>query len=66
MHHVLRGSNSSGRGAVTVITVEVVSAISLLALVKFSGSIYPAVVAHAVNNMPGFITELQREDVGKS
>lgn len=64
MHHVLRGS--SGRGAVIVITVEVVSAISLLALVQLSGSIYPAVVAHAVNNMPGFITELQREGVGKS
>jgi len=64
MHHVLRGSNN--RGTVIVTTVEVVSAVSLLALVQFSGSIYPAVVAHAVNNMPGFITELQREDVGKS
>lgn len=64
MHHVLRGS--SGRGTVIVVTVEVVSAISLLALVQFSGSIYPAVLAHAVNNMPGFITELQRENVGKS
>lgn len=66
MHHVLRGSSGNGRGTVMVTTVEVFSAISLLALVLLSGSIYPAVVAHAVNNLPGFVTELQREDVGKS
>ena len=59
-HHVQPGSN--GRGTARTTAVEVLAAASLLALVLCSGSVYPAVVAHLVNNMPGFIVELQRED----
>lgn len=60
-HHIQPGSN--GRGTVRATTTEVLAAASLLALVVFSGSVYPAVVAHLINNLPGFVVELQREDI---
>jgi hypothetical protein len=59
-HYVQPGSN--GRGATRGIVVEVCAATSLLALVICSRSVYPALVAHVINNLPACVVELQRQE----
>jgi len=54
---------SNGHGTVRAATTEVLAAASLLALVVYSSSVYPVVVAHLISNLPGFAVELQREDL---
>ncbi|WP_431043041.1 CPBP family glutamic-type intramembrane protease [Streptomyces sp. P1-3] len=56
-HHV---GDSKWRKAPRVLAVELLAALSLLALVALSGSIYPALLAHLVNNAPSVLLELQR------
>jgi len=59
-HYVQPGTN--GRGSPRGMVVEVLAAASLLALVICCGSVYPALVAHLINNLPGCVVELQREE----
>jgi hypothetical protein len=61
-HHVPPGSN--GRGTARTTLTEITAAVLLLALTVLSHSLYPALMAHLINNLPGVITELQREDTG--
>ncbi|MCQ1575872.1 CPBP family glutamic-type intramembrane protease [Streptomyces parvus] len=56
-HHV---GDSRWRKAPRVLAVELLAALSLLGLVVLSGSIYPALLAHLVNNAPSVLLELQR------
>jgi hypothetical protein len=58
-HYVPPGSNR--RGAVRDTIVELAAAAGLWGLVALSGSIYPAVVCHLLNNLPQLVVELQRE-----
>jgi membrane protease YdiL (CAAX protease family) len=58
-HHIQPGTN--GRGTTRATAVEILGAVGLAALVAASGSIYPAVIAHLINNIPGVAIELQRE-----
>lgn len=58
-HHVQPGSN--GRGAPRQTLTEMVAAAGLLLIVLWSHSIYPALAAHLVNNLPGFVVEFQRD-----
>lgn len=58
-HHVQPGGN--GRGAPRQTLTEVVAAAGFLLIVLWSHSIYPAMVAHLVNNLPGFVVEFQRD-----
>jgi hypothetical protein len=60
-HHLARGSNRRGTSRATL--VEIAGAVVLLGLTVASGSIYPALLAHLVNNLPGVVVELQREAV---
>jgi hypothetical protein len=61
-HHVQPGGN--GRGAPRQTLTEVVAAAGFLLIALWSHSIYPAMVAHLVNNLPGFVVESQRDDPG--
>ncbi|ANP56361.1 hypothetical protein AVL59_07850 [Streptomyces griseochromogenes] len=56
-HHV---GDSKWRTAPRVLATELLAALSLLALVALSGSVYPALVAHLINNAPSVLLELQR------
>ncbi len=58
-HHV---ADSQWRKAPRVLAVELLAALSLLSLVVLSGSIYPALLAHLVNNAPSVLLELQRSE----
>jgi hypothetical protein len=58
-HYVQPGTNR--RGSMRSSLVEVTGAVALLLLTALSGSIYPALVAHLLNNLPQVVTELQRE-----
>lgn len=59
-HHVAPGSNRRGTPRATL--VELAGALVLVGLTWASGSIYPALLAHLLNNLPGVVVELQRED----
>ncbi|NEA49360.1 CPBP family glutamic-type intramembrane protease [Streptomyces sp. SID10815] len=56
-HHV---GDSKWRMAPRVLATELLAALSLLALVALSGSVYPALLAHLLNNAPSVLLELQR------
>ncbi len=58
-HYVQPGHN--GRGGTRSTVIEVLAAVTFLGLTVASGSIYPALLAHLINNVPGAIVELQRE-----
>jgi membrane protease YdiL (CAAX protease family) len=58
IHFVQPGDN--GRGSVRTFLIMIVSAVALLAVTMASGSIYPAVLLHAVKNVPGIVLQLQR------
>ncbi|WP_196930028.1 CPBP family glutamic-type intramembrane protease [Micromonospora ureilytica] len=62
-HHVSPGSN--GRGTTRATLTEIAAAVLLLVLTVLSQSLFPALLAHLINNLPGVIIELQREDTGK-
>jgi membrane protease YdiL (CAAX protease family) len=60
IHHVQPGDN--GRGSSRALAAVMLGAVVLLLLTLASGSIYPAVLAHALNNVPGVVLQLQRAD----
>jgi|GEM_PF-5879263 len=57
-HHVSPGQNWRGSTRATVL--EIIAAAALLVLTLLSGSIYPALLAHTINNVPMFVLHLQR------
>lgn len=59
-HHVQPGTNR--RGTTRAVVTEIAAGASLLALTLACRSVYPAMVAHALNNAPGIALELQREN----
>lgn len=59
-HYVQAGSNR--RGSIRGSLVEICAAAGLLAITAASGSIYPAVLAHLINNVPQLVIEVQREN----
>jgi hypothetical protein len=59
-HHVQPGSNR--RGSVRSTAAELTGAAALLGLTVLSHSIYPALVAHVLNNLPLAAVEFQREN----
>lgn len=59
-HHVQPGSN--GRGTPRAWAVEVVGAAAFMAITLLSRSIYPAMAAHVLFNLPGFVTEMRRDN----
>ncbi|WP_433386938.1 type II CAAX prenyl endopeptidase Rce1 family protein [Micromonospora sp. KLBMP9576] len=59
-HHIQPGTNR--RGSTRSTLVEISAAVAWLALTVLSGSIYPALVAHVINNIPNVLLELQREN----
>ena len=59
-HHLQPGANR--RRDTRVVLTEIAAGASLLMLTLASRSVYPAMVAHALNNGPGIALELQRED----
>jgi hypothetical protein len=61
-HHVSPGQNWRGSTRTTVL--EIIAAAALLVLTLLSGSIYPALLAHTINNVPMFVLHLQRAVVG--
>jgi len=56
-HHLLRGVDRWKRD---LVLVEVAGAIGFTALTVASHSVYPAMVAHVINNAPGAAVQLQR------
>ncbi|WP_341718652.1 CPBP family intramembrane glutamic endopeptidase [Micromonospora sp. FIMYZ51] len=62
IHYVQPGSN--GRDSTRSLAVAMVAAVILAALTLLSGSVYPAILAHLLNNAPGVLLHLQceRED----
>lgn len=58
-HHIPRGTN--GRGSVRASVVEIAGAAVLLALTVASGSVYPALLVHLLNNSASVVVELQRD-----
>ncbi|MFF5970035.1 type II CAAX prenyl endopeptidase Rce1 family protein [Streptomyces sp. NPDC012769] len=58
-HHLPAGQNR--RGSSRALLAEITAAGLLLALVAASGSVWPALLAHALNNAPSVVFELQRE-----
>ncbi|AEV87119.1 hypothetical protein ACWT_6102 [Actinoplanes sp. SE50] len=59
-HHIQPGTNR--RGTIRSTMVEIAAGVLLLGLTVASGSIYPALLAHILNNIPNVILELQREN----
>jgi len=60
-HHVQPGRN--GRGTARTWAVEVLGAAGFLLLTWLSGSLYPAIIAHLLYNLPGLVVELRRDTV---
>ena len=60
-HHVQPGRN--GRGTIRAWAVEVLGAAGFLLLTWLSGSLYPAITAHLLYNLPGLVVELRRDTV---
>lgn len=58
VHFIQPGDN--GRGSTRAMAVATVAAAALMLLALGSGSIYPGLVAHLINNVPGVALELQR------
>ncbi len=63
-HHIQPGTNRRGTARSTV--VELTGAALLLALTWWSHSLYPALLAHLLNNLPQIVMELQREHDDRS
>ncbi|MFI6011969.1 type II CAAX prenyl endopeptidase Rce1 family protein [Streptomyces sp. NPDC051243] len=59
-HHIQPGTNR--RGTTRSMAVEISAAVALLFLTMASGSLYPALLAHVLNNIPTIVLELQRDD----
>ncbi|WP_369173403.1 hypothetical protein AB5J49_38050 [Streptomyces sp. R28] len=59
-HHIQPGTNR--RGTTRSTAVEISAPAALLLLTMASGSIYPALLAHVLNNIPTIVLELQRDD----
>jgi membrane protease YdiL (CAAX protease family) len=59
-HFIQPGDN--GRGSTRAMAVAIVAGAALLLLAIGSGSIYPGLIAHLLNNVPGVVLELQRAD----
>ncbi|MEU9126700.1 CPBP family glutamic-type intramembrane protease [Kitasatospora sp. NPDC048540] len=59
-HHIQPGTNR--RGTTRSTAVEISAAAALLLLTVASGSIYPALLAHVLNNIPTVVLELQRDN----
>ena len=59
-HYIPPGSNR--RGALRGTLAELAAAAGLWGLTLASGSIYPAMIAHLLNNLPQLVVELQREN----
>lgn len=57
-HRVQPGDN--GRGATRAFVVEAIAATGLLTLTVCSGSLWPALLSHLVNNVPLAMLQLQR------
>ena len=57
-HHLAPGL--SARTPARAVATQIAAAVALLALTLASGSIYPALLAHYVNNAPSVLLELQR------
>ena len=57
-HHVVRGLER--RATRRILLTETSSGLAFLALAAASGSIWPAVVAHALNNLPFAVLEFQQ------
>jgi len=58
-HHAVPGTN--GRLTRRSTLVEILAAVLLLGLTALSRSVYPALLAHLLNNIPAIVRELQRE-----
>lgn len=56
-HHVSAGSNM--RGSARGMIIEITAAAGFLAMTMWSGSIYPALVAHLLNNVPMVVLHVQ-------
>lgn len=59
-HHVPSGSN--GRGSTRSLLAEAGASTVLLLITLAPGSVYPALLAHMVNNVPPVVLEFQREE----
>lgn len=58
-HHA--GAGRNGRGTPRSTFLEIAAAVLLMLVTVGSGSIYPALVAHLINNIPAVVVELQRD-----
>lgn len=61
-HHISAGH---WRGSVRSMAVEIVAACGLLTLTVLSHSIYPALLAHMINNLPMSVLHIQRGITGR-
>ncbi|WP_447002331.1 CPBP family glutamic-type intramembrane protease [Saccharothrix isguenensis] len=57
-HRVQPGAN--GRATSRAFLVEVAAAVGFLAITVWSGSLWPALLGHLLNNLPAFLLQLQR------
>lgn len=59
-HHVQAGTNN--RGTARAAATEIAASVLLLVVTIASGSIFPALTAHLVNNLPLCVVELRRDN----
>lgn len=57
-HRVQPGAN--GRATSRAFLVEVAAAVGFLVITAWSGSLWPALLGHLLNNLPAFLLQLQR------
>ncbi|MFD7510564.1 CPBP family intramembrane glutamic endopeptidase [Streptomyces sp. NPDC059853] len=62
-HHVSPGTN--GRASDRALLTEIFASAVLLILTLLSESLYPALLAHLLNNVPAAVLQLQRENKGR-
>ncbi|MEU9050270.1 CPBP family glutamic-type intramembrane protease [Streptomyces sp. NPDC048384] len=63
-HHISPGAN--GRDSTRAMAVEVSAAASLLTLTMLSQSVYPALLAHLINNVPSAVLQIQCARSGRA
>jgi hypothetical protein len=63
-HHISPGAN--GRDSTRAMAVEVSAAALLLALTVLSHSVYPALLAHLLNNVPSAVLQIQCARSGRA
>ncbi|KUL21362.1 hypothetical protein ADL12_45265 [Streptomyces regalis] len=63
-HHISPGAN--GRDSTRAMAVEVSAAALLLALTVYSQSVYPALLAHLINNIPSAVLQIQCARSGRA